>query len=91
MADRKMIPTVSVTVARDGKTITPPVGQPFDFTQEEIDQANEARPGAIRKPQNESTDETETEDKAKDAGAKDSTKGKAKATAPANSKGDDDL
>lgn len=32
----KKVPLVSIGVARDGKTVYPPIGKPFDFTKEEV-------------------------------------------------------
>lgn len=45
--------------------IQPPLGQPFDFTQEEIDDINRMHPTALRDPINEGGEEQELpEDKA---------------------------
>lgn len=32
----KKVPLISIGVAREGKTVFPPIGQPFDFTKEEV-------------------------------------------------------
>jgi hypothetical protein len=37
----------SVTVGRDGKSVTLPVGQPFEFTADEIEQIEKMNPTAI--------------------------------------------
>lgn len=37
----------SITVGREGKPFTPPVGQPFEFTAEEIAQIERMNPAAI--------------------------------------------
>lgn len=46
----KRIPHHSVVVHRDGKNIRPPLGQPFEFTQEEVDQIHGFNPAALRRP-----------------------------------------
>lgn len=45
----KRIPHHSVVVHRDGKNIRPPLGQPFEFTQEEVDQIHGFNPMALRR------------------------------------------
>lgn len=50
----QMVPVEGVTVGRDGKRVTPPVGKSFDFTAEEIKSIKAARPEALRKPVDES-------------------------------------
>ncbi len=50
----EMIVNASVTVIRDGKRVTPPVGSVFAFTKEESDYINSVSAGAVRKPVNES-------------------------------------
>lgn len=47
------IPLISITVHRDKKPVTPPVGRAFDFTVEEIDEIEQMMPGALRNPVNE--------------------------------------
>lgn len=42
-----------VTVARDGKRITPPIGKTFTFTEQEVDDILRVRPEALREPTNE--------------------------------------
>lgn len=37
----------SVTVARDGKPFTPTIGQPFEFTADEIKQIERMNPAAV--------------------------------------------
>lgn len=37
----------SITVGRDGKPITPTIGQPFEFTADEIAQIERMNPSAI--------------------------------------------
>lgn len=44
----KRIVLETVRVIRDKKTVTPPIGQVFDFTAEEISQIKAVRPQAIR-------------------------------------------
>lgn len=41
------VPMQSVVVVRDGKSTVPPIGQPFDFTAEEIAQIEKMNPDAI--------------------------------------------
>lgn len=43
----------TVTVHRDGKSVRAPIGKPFDFTDEEVKQVDEANPRALRVPHNE--------------------------------------
>lgn len=43
----KRVPLQSIVVQRDGKSFTPPIGQPFDFTKEEVDQIERMAPEAI--------------------------------------------
>jgi hypothetical protein len=40
-------PLQSVVVFRDKKQVVPPIGQPFEFTAEEIEQIEAANPSAI--------------------------------------------
>lgn len=49
----KRIPTCTVIVQRDGKNFKPPIGKPFEFSADEIDQVNRVMPHALRKPVNE--------------------------------------
>lgn len=44
------IPVQTITVGRDGKNIVPTIGQPFDFTDEEIKQIEASNPAAVRNP-----------------------------------------
>lgn len=50
----KRIPVQTVIVHRDGKRVSPPIGQPFDFTADEIKSLTERNPDAIRKVNDES-------------------------------------
>ncbi len=56
----KKIPLVSVRVSRDGKSITPPLGVPFDFTKEELDDlaklSAQTNQSYVRDPVNETAD-----------------------------------
>lgn len=56
----KRVPTVSVIVIRDGKRVSPPLNKGFNFTDDEITQINAIQPGALRKPINESSDDSST-------------------------------
>lgn len=49
----KLVPTVGVTVVRDGKRIRPTIGKAFDFTKEEAEAIKGVNPAALRKPNNE--------------------------------------
>lgn len=65
---KKLVPTVAVTVIRDGKRVTrtPAMGA-FSFTQDEIDSIKKVMPTAFRQPVNEDpepTDETAPEGEA---------------------------
>jgi hypothetical protein len=57
----KKVPLVSIGVARNGKTIFPEIGKPFDFTAEEIaDMDNATKASGVthyRDPLNEVADE----------------------------------
>ena len=44
------IPVQTITVGRDGKNIVPTIGQPFNFTAEEIEQIESSNPAAVRNP-----------------------------------------
>lgn len=50
---KRLVPLESVVVVRDGKRITPPLNQPYDFTDAEADALAASRPEAVRKPLNE--------------------------------------
>lgn len=54
----KLVPTVSVIVVRDSKRVKPVIGKSFDFTADEVASINGQHPGALRKPVNETADET---------------------------------
>lgn len=54
----KRVPTASVIVIRDGKRVNPPLNKGFNFTDAEIEQINGIMPGALRKPINESSEDT---------------------------------
>lgn len=49
----KFIPVQGVYVHRDGKTVAAPIGEPFDFTDEEVADIQALNPSAIREPINE--------------------------------------
>lgn len=44
------IPVKGVIVFRDKQQVRPPLGKPFEFTQQEVDDLEKAAPGHIRKP-----------------------------------------
>lgn len=46
----KLIPVQTITVGREGKTVVPPIGQPFDFTDQEAKEIAAMNPAAVRKP-----------------------------------------
>lgn len=48
MANR--IPVKGIHVMRDGVLVRPPIGKPFNFTPEELDDFARLAPDAIRKP-----------------------------------------
>lgn len=50
------IPQETVFVVRDGKTVKPEIGKPFNFTTDELDDLKRLRPQAIRVPVNETAD-----------------------------------
>lgn len=43
----KRVPKQTVVVVRDGKSVTPPIGEPFEFTDEEVSQIESMNPDAI--------------------------------------------
>lgn len=45
--------TQSVTVVRDGKRVSPKIGEAFEFTEEEIKYLDSVSPRASRRPTNE--------------------------------------
>lgn len=64
MATIVRVPVQTITLARETKEkdakgqavherITPPIGEAFEFSAEEIDQIEESNPGALRAPVNE--------------------------------------
>ena len=63
------IPVQTITVGRDGKNIVPTIGQPFNFTDEEIKQIEASNPAAVRNPVVES-DAEQVEAKATKGGKK---------------------
>lgn len=52
----KRVPTIGITVIRDGKRVTPKIGLAYAFTDEEIKSVTKQHPTAFRKPVNEDTD-----------------------------------
>lgn len=50
------IPKQTIRLVRDGENVTPDIGEPFDFTADELADINAVNPDAIRKP----IDETST-------------------------------
>lgn len=48
------IPTSTVILRRNNQTIIPKIGQPFDFTKDELDSIMQSNKNAVRKPVNES-------------------------------------
>lgn len=45
----KRVPVQTIVVTRDGKRVTPKIGDAFDFTAEELDDINRVNPDAVRK------------------------------------------
>lgn len=43
----KRVPTQGILVQRNGKNFRPPIGQPFDFTPEELEDIKKANPHAV--------------------------------------------
>lgn len=46
----KLIPVQTITVGREGKSIVPLIGQPFDFTEQEAKEIAAMNPAAVRAP-----------------------------------------
>lgn len=83
----KLVPTVSVIVVRDSKRIKPEIGKGFDFTADEVKDINTLHPGALRKPVNETADETvETDATVTGNAAANQTAGKGPKTTKASKK-----
>jgi len=51
---------IGTVVVRDGARVRPVIGQPFDFTKEEIDGITEAAPNALQMPSKEATEDQAT-------------------------------
>lgn len=43
------IPTQKIIVQRGGKNVSPPIGEKFEFTAEELEDINKVNPDAVRK------------------------------------------
>lgn len=61
----KKIPVHTIVVQRDGKTVIPAVGKPFDFTDAEIADVRAVDPKAFRDLVNEEVDTPAPKAKAK--------------------------
>lgn len=46
-ASLSRVPQQTVVVHRDGKQVVPPIGQPFDFTAEELSDIERMNPDAV--------------------------------------------
>lgn len=61
----KRVPVQTIIVNREGKNIRPPIGKPFDFTPEELDDIMRVNPAAVTKIENvEINDDSEAKAKA---------------------------
>lgn len=49
----KRVPVNTIILKRDGKNFVPPIGKPFDFTQDELNDITAVMPNAVRKIINE--------------------------------------
>jgi hypothetical protein len=49
----KLVTQATVTVIRDGKRVTPPIGKSFNYTTDEADYIRKQHPLGLRKPVNE--------------------------------------
>lgn len=58
-------PKQTIVVVRDKKSVTPPLGEPFEFTDEEVKQIEAMNPDAISAEA--TVDLTKTDDKKADA------------------------
>jgi len=52
-----LIPVQGVVVHRDGKSFSPEIGKPFEFSDDEANDIAAMNPGAVRSPVNEGGDE----------------------------------
>ncbi len=48
-----LVPIQGIRVSRNGKTVTAPIGEAFEFTQEEAKEVLALNPAAVRQPKNE--------------------------------------
>lgn len=53
------IPTQTVIVQRNGANFAPKLGEPFNFTTDEVEEINTLAPDALRKPVNEEAKEVQ--------------------------------
>lgn len=60
----KRIPVQTITVVREGKNFIPPIGKPFDFTDEEMADIEKLNPAAVREAVNEDPADPPAEKKA---------------------------
>lgn len=68
----KRVPVQTIVVHREGKRITPKIGEAFDFTAEELADLNRVNPDCIRKvviEDKELEDEFESDEKAAEKAA----------------------
>lgn len=77
------IPMQTVIVRRNGKSVVPEIGKPFDFTPDELETINRVNPEAVRKLVNEGAVASDKSDK------KDGRKGGKKDDAAQGGKKDD--
>lgn len=83
----KRVPVQTIVVTRDGKRVTPKIGDAFDFTAEELDDINRVNPDAVRKVviEDKLLEKEFTQDE-KDAAAKAEADAKSAAKAPTSAK-----
>jgi hypothetical protein len=80
----KRIPVQGVIVQRDGKSFMPKLGEPFEFTQAELDEIAEINPGAVKRVEIPADDSDYVD--ANQGGEKEPTDPKAAAIAAAKAK-----
>lgn len=57
-----LVTQVSTVVIRNGKRVSPPIGKPFNYTDQEVQVILKAKPLGLRKPVNETVEPVEVKD-----------------------------
>lgn len=57
-----LVTQVSTVVIRNGKRVSPPIGKPFNYTDQEVQVILKAKPLGLRKPVNETAEPVEVKE-----------------------------